>query len=129
MPLLHWFDLYLLVVIALIELARALGAPRWRRMIVRVIALTAYHLSAHKRRQIENNLRGVFGDTMEPRVMQDLTRRVFHRYWQETFEWVHTDSQALAVRVRIEGLEHLRAALARGCGVILWESNSFGERL
>lgn len=129
MPSFHWFDLYLLCVMGLIEVSSALRSRRWRTMLVSAVAFTAYHLSQSKRKLVEKNLQICFGDTLDPPTRTRITQQVFVAYWRETFDWVLTDARQSLPTVRIEGLHHLRSAVARGKGAILWESNSFGPRL
>src|SRR5690349_897969 len=129
MPLVHRFDLYLLVVIALIELAAASGSRLFRRWLVAVISFAAYHLSRGKRQLIEKNLQSAFGAALDPHTQAVVTKQIFQAFWRETFDWVLVVTDASLPRVQIKGIEQLRAAIELGQGAILWESNSLGPRL
>ena len=101
------------------------GSPQDRRQCRPDSA--AYHLSRKKRRQIETSMsRCASGRTGPGRAGPDRPARVPRD--------VAGDPDVVAVaRIcaggRRSGLEHLRTGLARGRGVILWESNGFGRRL
>lgn len=129
MPLIHGFDLYLLVIVALIQVTRFLRIDRLRTGIASCLALAAYHLSRDKRRRIQTNLQNAFHGTRSPAELTGVTRAVFFAFWQEIFDWAYDDSHALAARAQIVGAEHLQAALAQGRGAILWESSSYGKRV
>lgn len=129
MPLIQGFDLYLLVIIALIQVTRTLRNDRLRTGIVSLLALVAYHFSRRKQRRIQDNLQNAFQRSRAPAELNCITRAVFRAFWQEIFDWAHDDSNALAARAQIVGTEHLQAALAQGRGAILWESSSYGKRV
>ena len=80
-----------------------------------------YHLARRRRRIARINLELCFPD-LDANSRTDLLHRHFRALGQGVIEtavswW--TPARRLAGRSRIEGLEHLQAALARGRGVIL----------
>ena len=64
---------------------------------------------------------------LAPAERGPIVRRVFHETWREILTW--SQLRESLPEIDVHGLEHLRAGLARGRGVILWESNGFGRRL
>jgi KDO2-lipid IV(A) lauroyltransferase len=51
-------------------------------------------------------------------------------FWRDMLRWSPSAEDRLDVEhARIQGLDRLREALAAGRGVILWESNGFGQKL
>lgn len=129
MPLVQGFDLYLLVIITLIQISRAGSSDRLRELFVSTLATAAYHISRHKRQLIQDNLLNAFHETLSPSELERVTRGVFRSFWQEIFDWSYEDSKALAAHANIVGTEHLDAALKQGRGVILWESSAYGKRV
>ena len=82
----------------------------------------AWRLSRHRRRSRERGLAQTVNLT-EAEVQQ-VVKECFYEFWRGVF------SLSPARRaVELRGLEHVRKALERGKGIILWESNSFGKRL
>jgi len=129
MPLVQGFDLYLIVIVALIQVTRWFSNDRLREFFADAIAGVAFHLSHHKRRLVQDNLQNAFQNELSQPELERVTHSVFSSFWQEIFDWSYQDSRALAARAEIVGSEHLRAALAQGHGVILWESSSYGKRV
>lgn len=129
MPPVQGFDLYLLCIVALIEIARRVQSDRLQRLIVSTLAVSAFHLSQHKRQHIITNLQCALPESMAPAQIEQITRNVFHAFWQEVLDWSREDSRALAAHAQIIGAEHLWTALAQNRGAILWESGSFGKRV
>lgn len=74
----------------------------------------------HRRTALEN-VRLAFGGALPPGEARRLVRRSIRHLAQVTVDMLAAErylAEDLAARVRIEGLEHLRAAHARGKGVI-----------
>lgn len=129
MPLFHLRDLYVLVVIGLIETARRVPSPSVHAALVQALANLSYNVSRQKRQLIENKLERTFHGSLSPTERARIARGVFYAFWEEMFFWAYSDLSCLNSRVQVAGMENLRSALERGHGVILWESNSFGRRL
>lgn len=122
-------DFYLLAVMVWIEGLALFQSPRLNQWAARAISFIAYQLSRKKRHLLETNLQRAYANTMTRSEIDPLTRQVFFEFWDEMFCWAYRDVNALVARAQIVGLEHLRDALARGRGVILWESGGFGKRV
>lgn len=122
----NWHSLYLLSVILLIELTRRLSFLHPQTWLAPALGALAYRVSRTKRARIGSSLDRAFGSSMDATTRNALTRRVFVQFWQEMLSWAN--SSEIASRSTIRGSEYLRSALARGKGVILWESNGFGKR-
>jgi lauroyl/myristoyl acyltransferase len=120
-------DVYHLLVIAVIEFTRWCGSPRLQRMLVRAIAGAAWRWSK-KREIIDAVLERALG--VERRSERDaIAREVFTHRWEEIFSYAPCAEDLTAFRsARLEGAEHLRAALAEGRGALLWTS-ALGRRL
>lgn len=122
------YDLYLLGVVGLVELVRRTPFLRLEKLLIPLLSTIAYHTSTLKREQVERNLAYSYKPAKDDAVRRVLTYQVFEAFWQEMFEWAHADSY-FSARATVQGLEYLEEALARGKGVILWESTSYGKRI
>ena len=126
--LLH--DIYGLAVVIVVEVIGRLPHPRFRRRIIDLLARLAYVVSRRKRRRIERNLELAFGVSLDATEKRRLAIACFREFWQEMVQWVPTSAPDTPVdRVSVAGQSHLEDALAKGKGVILWESNGFGPRV
>ena len=128
MRLLRRSDLYLLTVVGCLEAGRGLPLLQLDKWLVPLLSTLAYHTSTLKRQQTERNLKHAYGETLDDAARPALTHKIFLAFWQELFEWTHDDAY-FSTRATVRGIEHLQAALARGKGVILWESSPFGNRI
>lgn len=81
-----------------------------------------------QRRTITHGLSVAFGRDLTPDQIRKLARKVFEHVSVDNFCFSPVKRGLTAHRITIEGLEHLRGALSRGKGVILWES-PFGRRM
>ena len=113
-------DLYYLLVIVLILLLRLAPCRRLRKSFIDGATGAAYLFSRAKRKRIEQNLREALGDLNDERRRR-IVRGSLRGLWDDLFS-------APERRAEILGLDRLEAALARGKGVILWESNGLGRR-
>lgn len=113
-------DLYYLLVITLIFLVRLAPYHRLREALIDGAAGAAYLFSRAKRRRIERNLREALGN-LDTGRRRRIVRGSLRGLWEDLFG-------APERRAEVRGLERLEAALARGKGVILWESNGLGRR-
>jgi lauroyl/myristoyl acyltransferase len=113
-------DLYYLFVIALILLLRLAPYRRLREAFIDGAAGAAYLFSRAKRRRIERNLLEALGD-LDAERRRRIVRGSLRGLWEDLFG-------APERRAEVRGLERLEAALARGKGVILWESKGLGRR-
>ena len=122
-------DLSFLALGAVLKTVQKLSSKRVRESLARVIAAVEYGLSPAKRKQSHYNLVLSFGDRLQQREREKIAREAFFERWLECLSVAPFSSEALSLRAaRIEGLEHLRSALAAGKGVIIWESTFFGRR-
>lgn len=118
-------DLEYLLIVFLIRFA-----PRFSHaLFADVLGRLAYRLSRPKRRAMERNITCAFGKAGGAARTAEITRGSFHAFWQAMFAWSLPPLEVTAPRIRVDGIEHLNAGLARGKGVILWESSGFGERI
>ncbi len=121
-PLIAARDIYHLEVIVLLTVVGALPSARLRGWITRRLGATAYRTSRAKRRAAEASVRLTCGTDAD---VQSIVRSSFVEFWREMLEFT---SPARLDQMQVCGLEHVRGALARGHGAILWESNGFGYR-
>ena len=121
------YDLYLLVVVGLIKVADWSPSLRLKRLFARAVAAAAFQLSRRKRRIREEALCQIFGLT--DGQTRNVVKQSFYEFWYDTFCLCPSRTERNGVvGAEIRGLQHLEKALARGKGVILWESSFFGRR-
>jgi lauroyl/myristoyl acyltransferase len=129
MKCLQIWDFYSLFVITLIRIVSGFSSPLPKNLIVKTIALAAYHFSKKKRQNIERNLSEAFDGKLSKHQRREITQGAFYEFWRETGSlWPTRQERAALKNVNIQGLEHLQRALKNGRGTILWESNAFGRR-
>jgi lauroyl/myristoyl acyltransferase len=121
-----WNDLYLLMVLALVNMGRAVRAQSW---LASGIGLAAFHLSRAKRRHVEANLVHLFEDDLSATELGMIARDSFCEFWRDIFtlRLNQSDRKALG-QIQIQGKEYLVDALSRGRGAIILESSHFGRR-
>lgn len=120
-------DLYLCAVLALIKLASQLRFIKAGEMLGRAIAIAAFHLSRRKRRLAERSLSQVLG--LSGAEMHRVLRGSFNCFWQDLFSPPPaSEIQGACIHAEFRGRRYLEEALARGKGVVLWESSSLGRR-
>lgn len=127
MSLFRPYDSYLLAVIALVECARRLPFLPLPDLFARILGTLAFTISRTKRAEIKSNLAHALHQSSTP-TQEKLVPELFTLFWQELLAWSLPDAHFVA-GTTVVGVEHLQDALARGKGVILWESNSFGNRV
>ncbi|MFF0636992.1 phosphatidylinositol mannoside acyltransferase [Nocardia sp. NPDC004151] len=107
------------------RLVRALPERTARRLFDRGADLAARKANKAARRgnpnQLRKNLARVVGTTPDlvPDSLIRDSMRSYARYWREAFRLPSMDHVALGKSLRVEGIEHVDAALARGKGVLL----------
>ncbi|MFD7846038.1 phosphatidylinositol mannoside acyltransferase [Nocardia sp. NPDC059764] len=107
------------------RLVRALPERTARRLFDRGADLAARKANKAARRgnpnQLRKNLARVLGTTPDlvPDSLIRDSMRSYARYWREAFRLPSMDHAALGKSLRVAGIEHLDAALARGKGVLL----------
>lgn len=83
----------------------------------------AYHLSARYRNVADKNLKIAYGDALTERQRRDLTKRVFQHFTRamlvEFLKGSNMSLEEISRRVKVDSLEPLETALARGKGVII----------
>jgi lauroyl/myristoyl acyltransferase len=123
-------DLYFLVVIALINLVDWLSLPKLKEFVISSIAVTAYRLSSNKRRSMLRNVTLAFNGMVSERDKQEIVKGAFRAFWKSMFSWSEsTKDREEYMKAELCGSEHLHHALRNANGVILWESNGFGNRI
>lgn len=123
-------DLYYLGVIVLIQLNDLFRSPTSTRALIHILGRLAYFLSVNKKHQIQTNLSGTFASAADPAGLQRIVRGSLNDFWREMLSWSNDiDLMANPTALTLDGITHLEAALEHGKGVILWESNGFGQRL
>jgi phosphatidylinositol dimannoside acyltransferase len=84
--------------------------------------LLYYRLDQRRREALRANLRQVLGPQASAAEVERVVRkgfRLYGRYWGEAFRMENLTQEDIRRRMRIEGREHLDAALAKGQGTIL----------
>jgi lauroyl/myristoyl acyltransferase len=121
------YDLYLLVVLGMIKMADWSSSLRLKRLLARAVAAAAFQLSRRKRRIREEALSQIVSQSNGQ--TRSLVKQSFYEFWYDTFcLWPSTAERNGITGAEIRGLWRLESALARGKGVILWESSFFGRR-
>lgn len=122
------YDLYLLCVIVLLKAVNRSRSFRLARYLSRVAGLAAWQLSRRRGQSRER----IFSQTLDISAADTkrLVKKSFYEFWDSVFSLPccgiqRSDGRAAELR----GLDHLKNALAKGRGVILWESHSFGKRV
>jgi tetraacyldisaccharide 4'-kinase len=98
---------------AVFPLARALGSA--------VMAISPRH-----RRIVMDNLRLAFGAERSELELRVIARRFYHNFMRGLLEFLRlptTSPQEIIASNRLEGLEHLQQALARGHGAVLFSAH------
>jgi lauroyl/myristoyl acyltransferase len=129
MTWLHRRNLYFESVMAILALSRRFPAAG-RHAEVRTLAAAAYLLSRRRRIATMRGLDATFGAELSRAAKTAIARAAFYQFWRDTF-WMlpSQDEQRALAAAPLRGEGHLRAALARGKGVILLETNSLGSRM
>jgi len=102
------------------RLARALP-ERWSRAVFAALGRLAHAALPGVRATVARNLARVLGRPPDDPLVRAATREAFDlyaRYWHDTFRLPAMGPEVVRARFRVEGLEHLDAALARGRGAI-----------
>jgi KDO2-lipid IV(A) lauroyltransferase len=97
------------------------ASPRVRQGIGTALGTVMWAVDARHRRVARDNVRLAYGDTLPPREAHRLvlgSMRHFARLAVETLAFERYLAEKVDARVRVEGVEHLRDAYARGHGVI-----------
>lgn len=122
------YDLYLLLVMALIKLLNQCPFLRMKEFFTRVVAFMAFHLSRCRRRVKERALAQTL--QLSPAELRNITKQSFYHFWHDIFIASSAGRNKQPGQVnQVRGLERLTEALQKGRGVILWESSFFGRRV
>ena len=79
-------------------------------------------ISAKDRNAVISNLQMVLGDTVDGKRLEGMAREVFKnfaKYLVDFFRFTKIDEEYVKRLVKIEGVEHIRSALAKGKGAIM----------
>ncbi len=90
--------------------------------LVRVGGTGAAALGGARRRQVERNLRRIYGPDFGGLAMRRAVRATFEsyaRYWAESFRLPEVSPEDLDAGLSSEGWQHIEAALDRGVGAIV----------
>lgn len=129
MKLISIQDLYFLSVIILIKALSLSPSAKLKESVTNGIAYFAYHVSRKKRRLSEKNISETLPGEITESRKQEIVKGNFYEFWKDTLSLSPSDNEKAALkRVELRGIGHLRKALEKGKGVILWENNSFGRR-
>ena len=123
-------DFYFLSVLVLIRLSRMPEWPWLRSQLIRLLGWLAYHFSRSKRRKSESGLEAEFGSDLDGDETERIVRSSFRSFWKDSFAVLPLKQDLTKLEQAVfVGEEYLRAALGRHQGVIVLESNSFGDRV
>ena len=129
MPLITVIDLYLLSVVALVQVGTWFSFIGMRLFLVNAVGFIGYYVSRSKRRMSEQNLAQTFGESLSRNQLRTIVRSSFHQFWLEALSMPSPSlPEAGRMQLTIRGLEHLRRAMDKRKGAILWESGCFGRR-
>ena len=81
-----------------------------------------YNMSSARRKVMRDNLRIAFKDRYTVAELDAIARRSFHNLLMSVFEFIRFPlykKQDIERMVDVAGAEHVRAALDRGCGVVI----------
>ena len=120
-------DVYYLTVIALIRLTAWSRSPGLSDRLSNTVARFAWMFPTTKRRHLLSRIAACF-DRSTPKQRRNIGQRSYRTFWQDTFVLAGTIRPADARRIRVDGLERLQHALAKGHGALVLESSFFGRR-
>src|SRR5262249_18339986 len=106
-------DLYYLAVVALIRGAAWSRSPRVADTLANGVARIAWLLPTAKRRQVVARITAVL-DPMSATQLRFIAQGTYRAFWQDAFALAGTVQPSDAQRLRVDGLDHLRRALAQG---------------
>jgi phosphatidylinositol dimannoside acyltransferase len=107
---------------AAVERAAMALPESWGRRAFHLAGTAAYHLVPGARRVVRANLRRVLGRAATPEALDAATKEAFTsyaRYWFDAFRARVIPVEGMLARVRVEGDEHLAAAMEAGRGAIV----------
>ena len=110
---------------ALLRLARVVPRAAWIGLGAAVGDL-ARRLDRRHTRIAYENLRLAYGDTLDPAEVDRIVRECWRHFGRITFDalaFPQLSAEAAGSIVSYEGLEHLRAAYARGKGVLVFSGH------
>jgi lauroyl/myristoyl acyltransferase len=120
------FDVYLLAVIALMQVIARVNSARLCDALARVAASAAYHRSRQKRKRMEEQLTSFLGADTNSARTAGIVRESFNTFWLDEFRLALPEPSL--DNVTVCGLEHVGTALEKGHGAILMENSLFGQR-
>jgi lauroyl/myristoyl acyltransferase len=123
------YDLYLLTVIGLIKMVDCCDFLGLKEFLARTVAFAAFHLSSRTVRLKELAV----SRTLQFRgsELESMVKQSFYDFWHDVFAaQSHSRRQTSGhTHAQVRGMDHLKDALRKGRGVILWEGSFFGRRV
>ncbi|MCX8116772.1 MAG: lysophospholipid acyltransferase family protein [Desulfobacterota bacterium] len=120
--LIHWAGDLLLTILALcLSVPIRWLPPRVLPSMSRWVGSALFFLHPRYRKRVVHNLRLAFGGEMDPKGIEKLAREVFFHLTltplESLYGYLHPPERFL-LKIKIEGEDHLRSALAEGRGTI-----------
>jgi lauroyl/myristoyl acyltransferase len=123
-------DLYFLFVIGLINVVDWFSSPKLKGFVISSIVVTAYKFSSNKKQKMSRNVTLAFNGKIREHQKVEIVKGAINTFWNFMFSWLESsiDMEEMS-NAELCGLGNLHHALRNGNGVILWESNGFGNRI
>ena len=121
-------ELYLISVLTVFRAIELSHSPELRRRLAHLIARTFYATSRTRRREIDGQLRAAFGARYSDAEFERIIAGTYRTFWDDSLFLCRLPLPGELRTARLEGFEHIRAALDRGHGAILLENAFFGYR-
>jgi lauroyl/myristoyl acyltransferase len=123
------YDLNLMLICGLIKLADQWPSLGLRAVFAGATAFAAFQFARRRRRIRQYHLSQTL--QLSGPEMRAIVKQSFYDFWRDLFFSLSSSGRRGDGQVtrEMQGLEHIREALGKGRGVILWESSFFGRRV